>query len=57
MENLFINEKLTQEDLRIIKGCLMTTKETFKCTPLKNKDMKNKIIQIDNVLQKISEGC
>lgn len=43
-------ENLTHEDLKLIKGCLLTTKETFKCVPFKNKDIKNKIDQIDNLL-------
>lgn len=41
-----------EEELRIIKGCLLTTKETFKCIPFKSKDIKNKIIKIDNLLKK-----
>lgn len=49
-------EELTQEELKIIKGCLLTTKETFKCIPFKNKDIKNKIEQIDELLKKFSEG-
>ena len=48
--------ELTQEDMKLIKGCLLTTKETFKYIPFKNNDIKNKIIQIDNLLEKISEG-
>ncbi len=54
---LFVKQELSQEDLKLIKGCLLTTKETFKCIPFKNKDIKHKITQIDNVLQKFSEGC
>lgn len=46
----------TQEDLKLIKGCLLTTKETFKCVPFKNLDIKNKIKQIDNLLAKFKEG-
>lgn len=41
------------EELRLIKGCLLTTKETFKCIPFKNKDIKNKIKEIDNLLNKM----
>ncbi len=41
-----------KEELKIIKGCLLTTKETFKCIPFKSKDIKNKIIEIDNLLKK-----
>lgn len=29
-----------EEELKIIKGCLLTTKETFKCIPFKSKDIK-----------------
>lgn len=50
-------EEFTKEDLKIIKGCLLTTKETLKLVPFKNKDTKNKLIEIDNVLQKLAEGC
>jgi len=42
----------TDDELKLIKGCLLTTKETFKCIPFKNKDIKDKIIQIDNLLKK-----
>ena len=41
-----------KEELKIIKGCLLTTKETFKCIPFKSKYIKNKIIEIDNLLKK-----
>lgn len=46
----------TQEDLKLIKGCLLTTKETLNYIPIKNKDIKNKIQQIDNLLLKFKEG-
>lgn len=45
----------TEEELKIIKGCLLTTKETFKLLPFKNKDIKYKIQQIDNLLIKFKE--
>lgn len=48
--------EFTQEDLKLIKGCLLTTKETFKCIPFKNQDIKNKIKQIDKLLEKFKEG-
>lgn len=41
-----------EEELKIIKGCLLTTKETFKIIPFKNNDIKNKIQQIDKLLEK-----
>lgn len=44
-----------EEELKLIKGCLLTTKETFKCIPFKNKDIKLKIKQIDNLLEKFKE--
>lgn len=48
--------EFTEEDLKLIKGCLLTTKETFKCIPFKNQDIKNKIKQIDKLLKKFEEG-
>lgn len=53
-EDLF---QFTQEELKLIKGCLLTTKETFKCIPFKNKEIKNKIQQIDKLLLKFKEGA
>ena len=41
-----------EEEMKIIKGCLLTTKETFKCIPFKNKNIKEKMQQIDNLLKK-----
>ena len=41
-----------KEELKIIKGCLLTTRETFKCIPFKGKDIKEKMKQIDNLLKK-----
>lgn len=45
-----------EEEIKVIKGCLLTTKETFKCIPFKNQDIKNKIKQIDELLKKFKEG-
>lgn len=56
-DNLHFKAELTQEDIKLIKGCLLTTKETFKLMPIKNKDFKNKINQIDELLLKIVEGA
>lgn len=53
---LYSKEELTQEDLKLIKGCLLTTQETFKLVPFKNQSIINKIKQIDEVLQKFG-GC
>ncbi len=41
-----------EEELKLIKGCLLTTKETFKCIPFKSKDIKDKIKEIDELLKK-----
>lgn len=48
--------EFNEEDIKLIKGCLLTTKETFKCVPLKNKNIKEKIQEIDILLKKIEEG-
>ncbi len=56
-DNLYFKAELTKEDIKLIKGCLLTTKETFKLMPIKNKDIKNKINQIDELLLKIVEGA
>lgn len=53
---LYFKDDITQEDLKIIRGCLLTTKETLRVLPFKNNYMKNKIKQIDVVLAKFSEG-
>lgn len=50
MEGVLI--MFNEEELKLIKGCLLTTKETFKCIPFKNNDMKEKIKQIDELLKK-----
>ena len=56
MSKIYFKEELTQEDVKLIKGCLLTTKETFKAIPFKTDKIKNTILQIDNLLKKISEG-
>ena len=45
-----------QEELKLIIGCLLTTKETFKCIPFKNNDIKEKMKQIDDLLEKMQSG-
>lgn len=57
MKNIYFTQDLSKEDLKIIKGCLLTTRETFKCIPFKSNDIKNKMKQIDEVLNKIYEGA
>ena len=46
----------TKEELKLIKGALLTTKETFKCITFKNKDIKNKLNEIEQLLLKFDEG-
>lgn len=53
---IYIKEELTQEDLKVIKGCLLTTKETFKIIPFKGNDIRQKMQQIDTILNKFLEG-
>jgi len=45
---------LEEKEMKLIKGCLLTTKETFKCIPFKTKDVKSKIKEIDDLLEKIN---
>lgn len=47
---------LLYDEFNLVKGCLLTTKETFKCVPFKNQDIKNKINEIDKLLLKFSEN-
>ena len=47
---------LSDEERKLIKGCLLTTKETFKLMPFKNSDIKNKIKQIDELLIKFDKS-
>lgn len=49
--------KFTENELKLLKGSLLTTRETFKCIPFKNKDIKNKLKEIEKLLLKFSEGC
>lgn len=53
---IYIKEEFTQKELKLIKGCLLTTKETFKLIPLKNNDIREKIKQIDILIDKFVEG-
>lgn len=48
-----INLELTQQDYKLIKGCLLTTKETLKCILFKTNDIKVKIEEIDRLLEKL----
>lgn len=47
-------EDFSKEELILIKGCLLTTKETLKCIPFKNNDVKQKIDKIDKLLLKFN---
>lgn len=46
----------SEEDIKLLKGCVLSTRELLSKIPFKNKDMKNKIKEIDNLIKKI-EGC
>lgn len=41
-----------EEEMKLIKGCLLTTKETFKLLPFKKENIKIKINEIDKLLEK-----
>lgn len=41
-----------EEEMKLIKGCLLTTKEIFKLLPFKKENIKNKINEIDKLLEK-----
>lgn len=43
-----------EEELLLLKSCLLTTKETIRILPFKKECLKNKIKQIDNTLNKIN---
>jgi len=46
----------TDGERKLIKGCLLTTKETFKLMPFKNSDIKAKLKQIDELLIKFDKS-
>lgn len=46
--------EFSQEELKIIKGCLLTTNETFKLVPFKDKKTKDTISAINNLLKKFN---
>ena len=43
-----------EEELKIIKGCLLTTNETFKIIPFKDKKTKETMLAITNLLKKFN---
>lgn len=42
----------TEEEIKLLKGCILTAKETLKCIPIKNKNIKNKIEEIEKLILK-----
>lgn len=52
MENMIILN-LTEKEIKLVIACLLITKETFKCVPLKTNDIKMKITEIEELLKKI----
>ena len=46
--------EFSQEELKIIKGCLLTTNETFKIIPFKDKKTKETMSAINNLLEKFN---
>ena len=53
---IYIEPDFTQEELKLIKGCLLTTNSFFELDPFKNTDIKNKMKQIDILLKKFKSG-
>lgn len=43
-----------EEELILIKSCLLTAKETIRLFPFKKENLKNKIKEIDNTVNKIN---
>ncbi len=50
-DNIILN--LSSKEIKVIKGSLLVVKETLNMTPFKNKDIKNKIIEINNLIERI----
>ena len=46
--------EFSQEELILIKGCLLTINETFKFVPLKDKKTKDTMAAINNLLKKFN---
>ena len=42
----------SEYELKLIKGCILTTRETFKMIPLKSQEIKDKIKAFDKLLEK-----
>ena len=46
--------EFSQEELKIIKVCLLTTNETFKLLPFKDKKTTETMLAITNLLKKFN---
>lgn len=55
MSYIYVEGDITQEDLQLVKGCLLTTKEALKILPFKTNEIKNKLIEIDKFIQRFCE--
>lgn len=55
MSYMYVEGDITQEDLKLVKGCLLTTKETLKILPFKTNDIKAKLKEIDIFLKRFCE--
>ena len=53
-DNIVLN--LSAADFKVLRGCVFTARETLNCIPFKNKDIKNKLKEIDDLIKKIEEG-
>ena len=43
------------DELKLIKSCLLISKETLRCMIFKNKKTNEKIVEIDNLLLRFKE--
>ena len=53
-DNIILN--LSLEDFKLLRGCVLTSRETFNCIPFKTKDIKNKLKEIDDLIKELEEG-
>lgn len=44
----------SEEDIKLLKGCVLSTRELLSKIPFKNKDVKNKIAAINKLLEKFN---
>lgn len=47
--------EFSQEELKLIKGCILTTIETLKVIPFKSKEIKNKLAELEKLELKFRE--